>query len=66
MDTLSVEQIRELYNEKVDLTAFGGKSTNIPRWGKFDRVLVGILLTEIDQLRSHVGPVKTEATEKSD
>ncbi len=40
---MTIDEIRAYYEEKI--------ADDIPRWGKFDRVLVGILLDEITRLK---------------
>jgi hypothetical protein len=40
----TVAEVRELYHQEVE------GFPEIPRWGSFDRILIGVLLTEIDRL----------------
>lgn len=44
---MTVDDVRRLYNET--LQGLPGKT--FPRWGKFDRDCVGVLLAEIDRLK---------------
>jgi hypothetical protein len=44
--TMTVEDVRKLYDE----TCQGVAGQTFPRWGKFERNCVGVLLAEIDRL----------------